>query len=111
MSPHLAELTSLFNLPSRFEQDLLRCLRALPAAALDSGRLNSAAWQAAVRGADSLAALRHLLGEVRCAAAGTAVELARAAAGGKSPGVWQIQPQLVTVAESACATSSPAPNC
>lgn len=39
-------------------------LRALPAAALEEG-FDGAAWAAAVREADSTAALRRLLGEVR----------------------------------------------
>jgi hypothetical protein len=49
---------------TRIKLDMLRCQRGLPAGALTKGLLAPPAWQQAVREADSVPALRKLLGEV-----------------------------------------------
>ena len=49
---------------TRIKLDMLRCQRGLPAGALTKGQLAPPAWQQAVRDADSVPALRKLLGEV-----------------------------------------------
>ena len=49
---------------TRIKLDMLRCQRGLPAGALIKGQLAPPAWQQAVREADSVPALRKLLGEV-----------------------------------------------
>ncbi len=59
--------TDLCLLGCALLQDMLRCQRGLPEGAL-SKSLGPAAWQQAVKEADSVATLRRLLGEVGCAA-------------------------------------------
>ena len=49
---------------TRIKLDMLRCQRGLPAGALTKGLLAPPAWQQAVREADSVPAIRKLLGEV-----------------------------------------------